>query len=165
MEGQIRLRFHMLVLVALLALVLGAAACGDSDDDGGGDANASAQSKRGVDPADFAKTPDGQLRLSYARFVDAFYKGDSEMACDMLTSGMQKKLAAEMRKRKTCEARLDLHFKTGGKLTKERPRILRIKFNGSRAMALTQVKGSARYPIPFARERGEWRVAGGWSNG
>jgi hypothetical protein len=165
MEGEIRLRFHVLALVALLTLALGVAACGDSDDDSGGDANAAAQARDRVDPADFDNTPDGQLRLSYAQFVDAFYRKDPQTACDLMTRGMQSKLAKEMRKRKTCEARLKVHFESGGKLKKERPRIVRIKFKGSRAMAVTQVKGSARYPIPFAKQEGKWKINGGWTDG
>lgn len=159
MEGDVRLRFYVMALAALLVLVLGAAACGD-DDDGGGDGNAAAQAQRGVDPADFDKTPDGQVRLAYAQFVEAFYGKDVRTSCAMMTDRTKRQVAAGAA---SCETGLRSYFKSGSTLVKDRPRIVRLKVTGSRAVAITQVKGSARYPVPLVKQGGEWKIAGGWS--
>lgn len=161
MEGDFRLRLRMMALAALLVLALGAAACGDDDD--GGDGNATAKAQDGVDPAAFDDTPDGQVRLSYAQFVDAFYDKDARASCALMTKKTQRAVAANGNG--GCEAGLKNYFTSGSELVKDRPRIVRLKITGSRAVAITQVKGSARYPVPFVKQDGKWKVNGGWTVG
>jgi hypothetical protein len=167
MEGRARMTFRVLALAALLMLVLVVGACGDSDDDGGDGKAAASQSRDGVDPASFDDSPTGQLRLSYAQFIDAFYGKDAQEACGLMSRRMQQKLASEMKRKRdrTCEARLDAYFQGGDQPAKDRPKVVRIKFDGERALAVTQVKGSAKYPIPFVKQDGKWRIDGGWFSG
>ncbi|HYI99578.1 MAG TPA: hypothetical protein VEX36_07890 [Thermoleophilaceae bacterium] len=164
MEGDVRSRFRIFTLLALLALALGAAACGDDDDGGedGASKPAASTSQDGVDPADFDNTPDGQVRLVYAQFVDAFYDKKVSETCALMTARTQKDVATGTG---SCEAGLRNYFKGGSTVVKDRPRIVRLKITGSRAVAITQVKGSARYPVPFAKQDGQWKVNGGWTSG
>lgn len=140
-------------LLVMLALALGAASCGDSEDaDGGGDA-AAAERKQV-----FANTPDGRIRATYADFVDVFYERDAQAICDLMTQRTQRELAKQMRKDKSCKSRVGFYFDNGSRPVKDKPKILRIKIKGSRAVAVTQVKGSRRYPVSFAKEDGEWKL-------
>jgi hypothetical protein len=169
MEGDVLLRFRVVALAASLILALGAAACGDDESEGGdGDGKAAAKSQEGVDPAAFDDTPDGQVRLTYAQFVDAFYDKDARASCALMTTKTQRDVATNAPKGKgkgDCEAGLENYFTSGGKLAKDRPRIVKLEITGSRAVAITQVKGSARYPVPFAKQDGRWKVNGGWTAG
>jgi hypothetical protein len=167
MDGDVRLRFRIFALAAVLALTLGAAACGDDDDGGdagdGGSKPAASTSQGGVDPAAFDDTPDGRVRLTYAQFVDAFYDKKARESCALMTRKTQRQVAANGSG--DCEAGLESYFKGGSTLVKDRPRIVRLKVTGSRAVAITQVKGSAKYPVPFVKQGGEWKINGGWSTG
>ena len=80
-------RMRWLVLLTALVLALGAAACGD-DAESGDSPNAAQQGET----RDFPDTPEGQVRETYATFVDTFYKRQPRLVCESLTAAARKEL-------------------------------------------------------------------------
>lgn len=159
-----RLRYRAAALAALLVLGLGAASCGDDDDDGGdggnGRAAAQTQSQGDVDPASFDNTPEGQIRALHARAVNAIYSKDPERICQLSSDSAQRKWRG---KNDSCEEGVKAYYKSIQSLSKDRPRIVKVRIQGSRALAQTRVKGSNIYASPFVKEDGEWKLDAGGS--
>ncbi|HYI99591.1 MAG TPA: hypothetical protein VEX36_07955 [Thermoleophilaceae bacterium] len=156
----------MAALVAVLVLALGAAACGDddgdSDGDGGGNAAAQTQSEDKLDPASFDNSPEGQVEAAHAEFINVFYSKDAERICALSSRKAQREWKAKL---DSCEAGVDAFFKGISSLAKDKPRIVKVRISGNRALAQTRVKGSQVYPAPFVKEDGKWKVDGGGAAG
>jgi hypothetical protein len=149
-------------LMALLVLALGAASCGGDDgDDGDGGAAASTQPQDEVDPASFDNTPEGQIRELHAKFINVFYEKDVETVCDLTTRKGQRQWAKGPAK--SCEDGLTKFYDSVSGLAKNRPRVLKVRIDGNRALATTRVKGSQNYPVQFRKEDGEWKMDAGGS--
>jgi hypothetical protein len=151
---------RLAALMALLVLALGAASCGGDDGDDGDDgAAAKAQSQGEVDPASFDDSPEGQIRALHARFINVFYDKDLETVCDLTTRKGKRQWAEGPAT--SCEDGLKRFFDSVSGLAKNRPRVLRVRIDGDRALATTRVKGSQVYPVQFRKEDGEWKMDAG----
>lgn len=156
-----RWRLRVAALMALLVLALGTASCGDDDaddGDGGAAANTQSQSQDEVDPASFDDSPEGQIRALHAAFINAFYDKDVETVCDLTTRKGQRLWA---RGAKSCEDGLKKFYDSVSGLGKNRPRVLKVRIDGQRALATTQVKGNDVYPVQFRKQSGEWKMDAG----
>ena len=149
-------RMRWLVLLTALVLALGAAACGD-DAESGDSPNAAQQGET----RDFPDTPEGQVRETYATFVDTFYKRQPRLVCESLTAAARKELGQG---HQGCEKRFDLYF-DNTELGENRPYIVKLKLEGQRASAMVKTKTSKQDPVTFSKENGQWRVSGGWGGG
>ena len=154
---RVRWGSRVAALAALLVLALGAASCGD-DDDGGGDAGASAQSQSqgALDPASFDDSPEGQVRAAHARMVNVVYSEHPERLCEFSSRKAQREWISG--KADSCEEGVKTFYDTLQKLSKDRPRVLKVRIQGRRALARTQVKGSNVYSSVFVKEDGEWKL-------
>jgi hypothetical protein len=162
MDRGDRLGFRAAALVALLMLALGAAACGDDDGDGdgnaGGAAAAQTQSEDKLDPASFDNSPEGQVEAAHAEFINVFYTKDADRICALSSSKAQREWRGKL---DSCEAGVNAFFKGISSLAKDRPRVVKVRISGNRALAQTKVKGSQVYPAPFVKEDGKWKIDGG----
>jgi hypothetical protein len=156
-DGNARSRMRAPALLTALALALGAAACGDDDAESGDSSNAAQQAETRT----FPDTPAGQVRETYATFVDTFYKRQPELVCESLTASARKELG---KGHQGCEKRFDLYF-GNTELGKHKPYIVKLKLKGRQASAMVKTKTSKQYPVTFAKENGEWKVSGGWGGG
>jgi hypothetical protein len=156
-EGDGRRRHRALALLAVLVLALGAVACGD-DGDGGDSPNA-----QGGDGETTAvdNSPEGQIRSTYASFVDTFYGKDATAVCESLTASARKRVG---RDHQGCEKRFQTLFDSTT-LGRNKPYVVHLRVDGPRALALVKTKTSNRYPVPFQKENGEWKLDGGWGGG
>jgi hypothetical protein len=149
----------MAVLAMLVALALGAAACGDDGDDGDdGGGGAAAASQDQPQPEAFDNTPEGRIRALHAQYIDLYYDKNVAAVCD-LTSRKGRRLWAK--NAKSCEDGMKKFLGRIVRLSKNRPRVLKVRISGDRAIAQTRVKGSSVYPVLFRKEGGEWKLDGG----
>jgi hypothetical protein len=144
--------------VAVCALGMGAAACGGSDDDdNSGDATANETSQRL--PGDITKdadpsTPEGQIGEVYVTHIGATYKKDAKRVCSTMTREAQATLA---RGAGSCAKWFNTTI-AEGKLSPNRPYIVKLDIEGSRARGLVKTKNSERYPVVFEKEDGAWKL-------
>jgi hypothetical protein len=157
LDGNASSRMRSLALLGGLVLALGAAACGDDDAESGDSSNAAQQAEK----RDFPDTPEGQVRETYATFVDTFYKRQPRLVCESLTAAARKELGQG---HQGCEKRFDLYF-DNTELGSNKPYIVKLKLEGRRASAMVKTRTSKQYPVTFSKENGQWRVSGGWGGG
>lgn len=146
--GQRRLGALVATLAATGAMTLGLAACGGSD----GDSDASADSHAADERV---------IREVYGQLVEAFYEPDPALGCSVMTESAQKRFAAREPAERTCVKR----FATTANpklLSKNKPRVLKVEINGSRAVATVKTKNSNRYPVPFVKQNDGWKISGGF---
>ena len=159
-----RLGYRVAALAALLVLALAGASCGDDDDGGDGSENggavAQAPSQGDVDPASFDSSPEGQVRAAHARIVNAIYSEHPERICQLSSAKARREWRG---KSDSCEEGVKIYYDSIQSLDKNRPRIVKVRISGSRALAQTQVKGSNIYDSPFVKENGEWKLDAGSS--
>jgi hypothetical protein len=157
-----RSRYRAAALAALLALALGAASCGD-DDDGGDSGGAAAQTRQQgeLDPASFDNTPEGQIRAAHARYVNIVYSDHPERICQFSSAKAKREWRG---KADSCEEGVKAYYDAGLGLSKDKPRVLKVRIDGPRAVAHTQVKGSNVYTSKFLKEDGQWKLDQGSSH-
>lgn len=146
-------RLRALTLLAVMVLALGVAACGDDDD--GNTSNAAQKSESTT----VDNSPEGQIRSTYAGFIETFYGKDAKDVCERLTASARKRVG---RGYKGCEQRFETFFKTAN-FGKNKPYVVKLRLDGPRALAFVKTKTSKQYPVPFQKENGEWKLDGGWS--
>lgn len=142
-----------------VALAMGAAACGSDDDEpaspkGSADGNAR-QVSESPDPKPEPAGDEATIRQIYDELVDAFYAGDGERACALLTKEAQKGLSGTV----PCEKYIKSKAK---ELSPERPFIASLRVQGDRAEARAGTKKTAKYPVLFKKIDGEWKIYGGY---
>lgn len=140
-------RSARLVLPVLIA-VLATAGCGDSAD---GDGKTSASDE---ESAPSAASPEGKIRAMYAAHVKALYAQDADKVCETFSSAARKELAQG----KSCDAWFKQTM-AQGKLSPNRPYIVKVDVQGDRARGLVKTSSSQRYPVVFVKENGQWRFA------
>lgn len=176
MEGM---RFRSLALAAAILVAAMLAACGDSGDSDSGDggqraadvANGPVDGGPDGDAGDAKDAGDPEaereIRALYAELADAFYGNDPEGLCSLLTKSAQQQLGALSEPPTTCvnRAREIIEQNQKGSPGGGRPRIVSLTVNGDRARALAKAPRTLRYPVPFVKVDGTWKVDGGFTSG
>lgn len=136
-----RARFLAMLGIVASLIVVG---CGSSDDNGGSSSQSS---------------DERAVRAKYKEFSDALYAKDVKAACGAMTEETQRRYAAVEPAKRTCEQRI-ASLADPQRLSKNRPRIVKLRVRGNKASAWAKTKNSNRYRIPFVKRDGEWRIAG-----
>jgi hypothetical protein len=143
-----------------LALMLAISACGGSDDGGDGDGgSAKASSDGGAIVAPEGRSPDEQpIYAAYNDLVEGIFGDDPKAACAALTPAAQKEFDELAKKSKGCPAGIAQLFAPDKKPV--RPRILKVRVSGAKAIAQVRAGKSKVYSVPFAEQGGNWKVSG-----
>lgn len=160
-RGRRHMGLRLAALAALLALVLGAAACGDSDDEGSDGNGGQAAAQDGGSTATTAdNSPEGQVRATYGKFVEAFYSKDAKGVCEVF--GPIPRKQAMTKPGVTCEEGFGEYLEGLGTMSKHKPYVVKLRVDGPSALAQVRTKTSDIYPVRFDKLDGEWKINARW---
>ncbi len=151
--------------MAALVLALGLVACGDSGDEAGPGRDATA-AQEGTAAA--GGTDEEQIKAVFGRFKDAFFAGDAEEACALLTERAQKQLAAVGKGAPDCVTRFTqmVAINRKGRPGDAKPHVDSVTVKGGEAVAILKAPGSRlTTKAPFVKEDGDWKIDGGFDIG
>jgi hypothetical protein len=151
-----RLNPRLAALGAATVLAIAGAACG-SDDDGGSKSAAAKSGKETPTGAVPATGDERQIEATYKSLLDALYAGDGKKACSLMTPKTQKGFGKASKT--TCAKRVEQESET---LSKLRPKVISFRVQGTRAVIRAGSANTFKYPVPFAKVDGKWKVDGGF---
>jgi hypothetical protein len=156
MKGRYDWTARSAALGAIAVLALGGAACG-SDDSSEKPASGDAAAKEATTKPAPRTGEERRIEVAYESLLDALYSGNGVAACALMTPQARDKFGASTDT--TCEKRVK---EESGKLSKLRPKVISMRVQGSRAVIRAGSANTFKYPVPFAKVGGEWKVSGGF---
>jgi hypothetical protein len=140
-------------VLASLALAGGAGACGSDD---GGESPASKQGSKATTVA-AGSSEEAKVKATYGELVEAVYSKDAEAACALMTLKAQKNFGKG--KRADCPKQFKIQLDG---VSNDRPALYSVRVQGNRAEGRAGTPNTSKYPVPFQKVDGSWRIAGGF---
>ncbi|MEX1141495.1 MAG: hypothetical protein WEB79_04205 [Thermoleophilaceae bacterium] len=153
---RIRLLGGPLALATVLLLALGLAACGDDSSDGSATADQGQADTRSEGDGGDAET---EVRATFQALQDAFSERDAEKVCDQLSPQAQKQTGIDgAPDTPTCVGVAKALFDQWGENIRRNAKIVRLRIDGDRALAVITAGETLELPRPFVKTDDGWKM-------